>query len=374
MPGRWLLAIARVVFDEAALKYVVTPTIADMRVEFMNAGAKRSARLLARWRGCVAFWTLVLISPFVFSKKQTFSERARILWQIAGSLDMGMVRRLRFVVILFVLGVAGGYFFARSRPVLYTSTAVLQIVPAKVGLGILDQSKFNNPQVLSDRIRSTTATVLSRTRLDHLIKEFNLYEAELRSAPIEDVVSLMRGRISITPNDLGPSASGGQVTVSYTGAEPIQVSKVTERLASLLIEESLKDATRRAEGTSSFIEAEVNDIERQLIEASKRAKGDSEAWQVRRLEIETLEATYKSLLSRRIEASMSVNMQRRQIGEQFVLLDPARVPQRPIGPTRLQMSLLGGAAGIATAVVLAFLAFLYGLTGSRKRLAHGVID
>ena len=115
-------------------------------------------------------------------------------------------------------------------------------------------------------------------------------------------------------------------------------------------------------------------MERSIIEASKRAKAEPEAWQVRKLEIETLEATYKSLLARQIESFMNVNLQRRQIGEQFVLLDPAQVPQQPTGPTRLQTSLLGGAAGIATAVVLAFLAFLYGLTGNRKRLATAPID
>ncbi|HXT71082.1 MAG TPA: hypothetical protein VN700_15070 [Vicinamibacterales bacterium] len=71
---------------------------------------------------------------------------------------------------------------------------------------------------------------------------------------------------------------------------------------------------------------------------------------------------------------MAVNLERRQIREQFNLLDPAQVPQRPIGPTRLQMTLLGGAAGIATAVLLAFFSLLYGLTGGRRKLATAPTD
>lgn len=68
VPGRLLLQIARIVFDEPVLTTVVTPTIADMQREYRDAGGDRRLRLRARWRGYAAFWRLVGSAPFVFHR------------------------------------------------------------------------------------------------------------------------------------------------------------------------------------------------------------------------------------------------------------------------------------------------------------------
>lgn len=61
-PGRFLLKIAALVFDEDVATSVVLPTIADLQAEVAQAGS-RSARVRARIRGCAAFWKLVLFAP-----------------------------------------------------------------------------------------------------------------------------------------------------------------------------------------------------------------------------------------------------------------------------------------------------------------------
>ena len=48
-------------------------------------------------------------------------------------------------------------------------------------------------------------------------------------------------------------------------------------------------------------------------------------------------------------------MERRQIGEQFKIIDGARLPERPISPNRLQINLLGIIAGLALGLGLAAL-------------------
>ena len=40
----------------------------------------------------------------------------------------------------------------------------------------------------------------------------------------------------------------------------------------------------------------------------------------------TLQTTYQSLLAKREESKIAANLERRNIGEQFKVLDPARVP------------------------------------------------
>src|SRR5262249_9795387 len=43
---------------------------------------------------------------------------------------------------------------------------------------------------------------------------------------------------------------------------------------------------------------------------------------------------YQSLLSKKQESQIAANLERRQIGEQFKILDPARLPEKPFSPDR----------------------------------------
>jgi hypothetical protein len=66
MPGRWLHAIARLVFDDAVRRRVVDQAIADMRDEWLTAADGAQGRMRACLRGYAAFWSLVVISPVAF--------------------------------------------------------------------------------------------------------------------------------------------------------------------------------------------------------------------------------------------------------------------------------------------------------------------
>lgn len=62
-PGRFLLRIASLVFEDSIVESVVAPTIADLQAEVGRARTARHA-LAARARGYTAFWTLVALAPF----------------------------------------------------------------------------------------------------------------------------------------------------------------------------------------------------------------------------------------------------------------------------------------------------------------------
>ena len=61
---------------------------------------------------------------------------------------------------------------------------------------------------------------------------------------------------------------------------------------------------------------------------------------------ETLQKMYTDLLSKREQSKVAANLERRQIGEQFNVLDPARLPERPFSPNRPLVILGGLAAGL----------------------------
>ena len=70
---------------------------------------------------------------------------------------------------------------------------------------------------------------------------------------------------------------------------------------------------------------------------------------------ETLRQVYTNLLAKSENARVAANLERRQIGEQFKLLDPARLPERPISPNRNQIDLLGALGGLVVGLGLVML-------------------
>ena len=179
-------------------------------------------------------------------------------------------------------------------------------------------------------MQSISQQILSRTRLERVIQDFDLYKEERRTGVLEEIVDRMRKNIEVRVED------GGTLAVGFIGTDPRTVMKVTERLAALFIEENLREREVLAEGTSQFLMAQLEDARRRLMELNKqlraaREKGQPEA-ETLAIEYEVQQATFKDLLAKIEESRLAANLERRQIGEQFKLLDPARLPERPIAP------------------------------------------
>jgi hypothetical protein len=74
-----------------------------------------------------------------------------------------------------------------------------------------------------------------------------------------------------------------------------------------------------------------------------------------RRDYDNIQESYNSLLARRLEAEISVNMERKQKGEQFRVIDPARLPQRPVEPDMPKLFLMFVAAGLGLGGGIVFL-------------------
>ena len=83
---------------------------------------------------------------------------------------------------------------------------------------------------------------------------------------MEDVVQKMR-------LDVRTSAVGRDVNsfrVGYVSDSPEKARKVTERLASLYIEQNLKDRENQADSTSQFLNTQLEEAKRRLVEQEKK--------------------------------------------------------------------------------------------------------
>jgi len=64
-----------------------------------------------------------------------------------------------------------------------------------------------------------------------------------------------------------------------------------------------------------------------------------------------LKDTYKALLVKQLNARVGTNLDRR-IGEQFKILDPAHLPEAPLGPKKITVNVGGALVGLALGLVM----------------------
>jgi hypothetical protein len=269
------------------------------------------------------------------------------------------------VTVTVLVGAGAGFLTSLFQPVRYRSQAVIQVIPPQVSNEFV---RVASPVPLEIRISTIAQTVLSRTRLEAIIAELNLYRTERVSQTMQEVVEKFRDDVTIRPEaPAGQKAATDTFTISYTGADPTAVMKVTEKLAALVKTQSMKEAESRAQGTQAFLESEVEDVGRRLQEHQARvAASHGPADRKSQMETQVLESIYMKLLTDMQTARMQVNLATRQIGEQFTLIDAARLPQLPIGPTRWQFIGFGALAGLSIGVLVA-LGVAIGRLWSSKR-------
>jgi len=179
---------------------------------------------------------------------------------------LGILRkRFWLLVVPFAIIAAATAAAARRLPDWYRSDTLILVVPQRVPESYVKSTVTTR---IEDRLQSISQQILSRTRLERIIQDFNLYPAERRTGIMEDIVERMRtSEISVQV------VKGDAFRVSYVGRDPRTVMKVTERLASLFIEENLRDREVLAEGTNQFLEAQVEDARRRLMEHERKLEG-----------------------------------------------------------------------------------------------------
>jgi uncharacterized protein involved in exopolysaccharide biosynthesis len=252
-----------------------------------------------------------------------------------------------------VLGVIAGVALYLLEPRVYRASTSILIIPQRVPV------RFVEPAVtatLNERLNMVQQQILSRTRLERIIQEFNLYERERRQMIMEDVIERMRDDINV--NIARPQGDDGQVSsfsVAFDATDPRTAMRVTERLASLFVLENIEDRERLADQTDQFLKGELEEMRRRLVEKDIRVRDMQQrgltAPPIDAAEYGVLLEHYKEVLRDSEASKMAVNLERRQIGEQFKIIDGARLPERPISPRPFPYFALGALAGLATGIV-----------------------
>ena len=253
----------------------------------------------------------------------------------------------RWILTATVIGAATGLIAAARTPNRYRSEALIRVSVESVPGTSVRPSE--TPPISVVLQQSVGQNILSRTRLERLIEEFNLYADERRYSVVETVVEQMRKDVVISPQ------GDDSLRVGFVGTEPRTVMRVAERLTALFIQEAQQDRQVLAEQTHEFIWSQELDVRRRLITQKQQLSAARKAGRVEAetlaIESEALEATFKDLLSKLEDSQRARDLDRRQKGQWLSVIEAARLPE-PLSPDRRLYAGGGAAVGLAIGCLL----------------------
>ncbi|MBC2733210.1 MAG: protein GumC [Desulfobacteraceae bacterium] len=177
-----------------------------------------------------------------------------------------LIRRRWIVIIPFILALAVGSYLAVTLPKIYEAETLILVEPQRVPTNYV-QSVVSNEEVEA-RINTLSQQILSRTNLEKIINQFNLYaDPQFEGMFTEDKVNALRKNITVQTTTSRRETNAFSIT--YRGKDPQKVMDVTNTLATYFIDENLKVREAQAIGTSDFLEAELVSMRRRLEEQER---------------------------------------------------------------------------------------------------------
>jgi polysaccharide chain length determinant protein (PEP-CTERM system associated) len=156
-------------------------------------------------------------------------------------------------------------------PNVYQSNVLVGVVPQRVPDSFVRSTVTLKTE---ERLAAIETQVTSRTLIERLINEYDLYPVEREQLPMEDVVSLMRANINVEPEAPRRGPRGPEplhafyVRFKYT--DPQVAAKVTQRLGQMFVDQNARDRGALAEATNQFLENQLAQAVGQLEETERR--------------------------------------------------------------------------------------------------------
>jgi protein tyrosine kinase modulator len=180
--------------------------------------------------------------------------------------DYMVMFRRRWVLIL-VLTVIGGplaYGVSLLMPVQYKSETLVLVEQPTVPTSYV--APVDNASI-SERLASMQQQILSRARLEPIIRRSGLFSKDLDRVPMDDLVQRLQKAIQVSP--VQPmaetrSASLPGFFVTVTLGDPHTAQQVCTAVTSLFIEENLQLRQQHSEDTTDFLTQQLNEAKAHL--------------------------------------------------------------------------------------------------------------
>lgn len=213
------------------------------------------------------------------------------------------------------------------------------LIDAKNRLDLADRMISESQTIIAPEGQPGIETTTDPMQLrEHLVRLQNRYTANH-----PDVIKLKK-----MIADLEASRSDSREDISGGVSNDTVIRTVTPQM---IRREEIKGEIKALESEISDLHAKTNHYQRLAENTPKR---EQELLSLKR-DYDNIRGVYSSLLERKLEAQLAVNMEKKQKGEQFYILDTARIPEKPISPDMKKLFIIVLLAGLGGGVGLIYL-------------------
>ena len=145
---------------------------------------------------------------------------------------------------------------AAILPNVYRSSSLILVSPQRVPASFVTSTITTD---LGERMQSIIQEILSRTQLEKIVREFDLYPSS-NSSFLEERIEKLRKAIKVE------FRRNNVFQLSFESDNPEKAKQITGRIASLFIEQNLQVREQQAMGTKSFMTAEADRLRKELEE------------------------------------------------------------------------------------------------------------
>lgn len=175
-----------------------------------------------------------------------------------------MLRRRWFLItILTICGCAAGYLASRVLPKKFTSQTLVLVQEPSVSADLVKSIVTDN----NERLAAMQQQILSRSRLEPLIRQLGLYSSDIDSVSMEVLVDRLRKAITITA--IQPMAEtraqnlpGFTISVVFNDAHMAQT--ICTQITSMFVEEHVQERQSQGDRTTEFLEQQAADAKASL--------------------------------------------------------------------------------------------------------------
>ncbi len=178
-----------------------------------------------------------------------------------------LLRRWRILIIIFALaGATLAYGFSRFIPNRYRSSTTVLVeqptVPERFVPTVVSED-------INERLASMKQQILSRTRLEPIIRQLGLFSEDANHEPMEGLVGKLQSSISVTT--IQPLVENGPLkvpgfSISVLWENPRTAQEICTAISSMFIQEEIKLREQHSEDTTQFMGQELTEAKAKLDE------------------------------------------------------------------------------------------------------------
>jgi succinoglycan biosynthesis transport protein ExoP len=184
-------------------------------------------------------------------------ERGMTLQQVI----RGIWRRRRLVALIFAVVFAAGAATVAALPDRYRATAVVRVEPHRPSAELV-QPSVTAP--VEDRLKTARQELFARPLIERAVAELGLFPDLRKKRGIEAAVDELRAMLDVKIE--GETA----FELSVVGPDPVQVTRIANRLPELYAQEALLVREAQARDIAALFDEELERISRQVMALEQR--------------------------------------------------------------------------------------------------------